>query len=222
MYKAHWRHFIPIALVVYLVLSLFTLLLVALLGWVGALAAVFVTLAGAFWVQGALVVAIQDVRDGHAHLSLGETLGRVRPRINTLGLAGLLAAFAITIGLILFIVPGLVLLTWWILIVPVIMLEGTGVSEAFGRSRQLVSGNGWNVFGVIVLTILVLIAIGIVVSLALFWLPDGVQSYVQNIISSSLSAPFAALAWTILYYRLRGEPEPVAEPAPAPAGEFHG
>lgn len=38
LYKTHWRHLLPIAFVVYLVLSLFTLLLVLLLSWVGAIA----------------------------------------------------------------------------------------------------------------------------------------------------------------------------------------
>ena len=44
---------------------------------------------------------------------------------------------------------GLVLLTWWILIIPVIVLEGTRAGEAFSRSRELVRGHGWSVFGVI-------------------------------------------------------------------------
>jgi hypothetical protein len=203
MYKAHWRHFVAIAFIVYLLVSLLVLLLAFLLGWLGALAAIFVTVAGVFWVQGALVVAVEDVRDGRADLSLTETLGHVRPHLNTLALAGLLASIGIFIGLLLLIVPGLYLLTIWSVIVPVIVLEGATVMSSFGRSRELVRGNGWNSFGVIVLTVLVLIAIAIVVELALFWLPKGVDYYVITVIRNSLSAPFAALAWTNMYYRLR-------------------
>ena len=58
----------------------------------------------------------------------------------------------------LLIVPGLVLMTWWVLIIPVVVLERTSAGAAFGRSRELVRGYGWNVFGVIVLTLLVLLA----------------------------------------------------------------
>ena len=54
----------------------------------------------------------------------------------------------------LLIVPGLFLLTIWIAVIPAIVLEGRGIGESFGRSRDLVRGNGWNVFGVIILTIL--------------------------------------------------------------------
>ena len=52
MYKAHWRHLIPIAFVVYVLISLFALLLVVLLGWFGAFVGALIALAGVFWIQG--------------------------------------------------------------------------------------------------------------------------------------------------------------------------
>ena len=55
------------------------------------------------------------------------------------------------------IVPGLVLLTWWAVIVPVVVLENKSAGEAFSRSRQLVRGYGWGVFGVIVLVVLLIV-----------------------------------------------------------------
>jgi hypothetical protein len=206
LYKRHWRHLLPIAFVVYLLLSLVTILLALLLGWLGVISGVFVSLAGVFWLQGALVIAVEDIRDGRADLSIRETLARVRPRMNTLGVAGILASIAITIGLLLLVVPGLVLFTWWALIVPVIMLEGASLGETFGRSRQLVRGNGWNVFGLIVLTILILVGVGIAIGIATAALPDGLDQYVSDVVSNTLFAPFLALALTLAYYRLRGAP----------------
>lgn len=215
LYKTHWRHLLPIAFVVYVLLSLLTLLLAALLGWLGAIAGIFVSLAGTFWLQGALVVAIEDVRDGRPDLSISETLSRVRPRMNTLAVGGILAAIGIGFGFILLIVPGLVLLTWWLFIVPVIMLEGTSATQAFGRSRELVRGHGWNVFGLIVLTILVLILAAIVVGILVIFLPDDIQQYVSNVVSNTLFTPFVAAAWTLAYYRLRdAHSAVVAEPTP--------
>ncbi len=203
LYKTHWRHLLPIAFVVYLLLSLFTLLLVLLLSWVGAIAAAFVSLAGTFWLQGALVTAIEDIRDGRADLSISETLSRVRPRMNALAIGGILASIGVTIGFILLIIPGLVLLTWWLLIVPVIMLEGRSATESFGRSRELVRGNGWNVFGLIVLTIVILIVAGIVLSIIFSFLPDEFGQYVSSVVSNTLLTPFVAAAWTLAYYHLR-------------------
>ncbi|MBW3593390.1 MAG: hypothetical protein KY396_06830, partial [Actinobacteria bacterium] len=169
----------------------------------------FVALAGVFWLQGALVVAVDDIRDGRADLTLGETLRRVRPRMNTLGLTGVLAALGIALGLALLIVPGLVLLTWWALIVPAIMLEERSVTGAFGRSRELVRGNGWSVFRLILLTLLVLFGVGVAVDLVLAPLDDAVQGYVGDVVSNTVTAPFVALALTLAYYRLRGATEPV-------------
>lgn len=211
LYKTHWRHLLPIAFVVYLLLSLFTLLLVLLLSWVGAIAGAFVSLAGTFWLQGALVVAIEDVRDGRADLSISGTLSRVRPRMSALAIGGILASIGITIGFILLIVPGLVLLTWWLFIVPVIMLEGQSATESFGRSRELVRGNGWNVFGLIVLTIVILIVAGLVLAIVFSFLPDEFGQYVGNVVSNTLLSPFVAAAWTLAYYHLRG-PQTAPEP----------
>jgi hypothetical protein len=215
LYKAHWQHLIPIALVVYVLISLFTLLLVVLLGWFGAVLGFFIALAGVFWLQGALVVAVDDVRDGRADLSISQTLNRVWPQINTLTVAGLLASLGIIIGLALLIVPGLILLTLWLLIVPAIMLEGCGIMASFGRSRALVSGHGWNVFGVIVLTVLILLVVNIGVSVLEGAVDSNWFSVLADIASQTATAPFLALAWTITYFELRTLKEgmPVAVPA---------
>jgi hypothetical protein len=215
MYKAHWRHLVPIAFVVYVLISLLALLLAVLLGWLGVLAGALIALAGVFWLQGALVIAVDDVRDGRADLSIQETLSRVLPRLNTLTLAGLLAALGITVGFLLLIVPGLVLITLWLLIVPAIMLESRGVFESFGRSRQLVSGQGWNVFGVIVLTVAILLAVNIGVTMVERAVDSRWASLLLDIATQTAAAPFLALAWTITYYELRAINE--VEPARAAA-----
>jgi hypothetical protein len=213
LYKAHWRHLLPIALVVYVLISLLAFLLAVLLGWVGVVVGALVSLAGVFWLQGALVIAIDDVRDGRADLSIQETLGRVRPRLNTLTLAGLLASAAIFIGLLLLIVPGLILITIWLLIVPAIMLEGRGVFESFGRSRELVRGHGWNVFGVIVFTVAIVLAISIGVEILERAIDSAWASLFLDIAHQTVTAPFLALAWTITYYELRGLKEVALAPA---------
>ena len=202
-YKAHWRHLLPIAFVVYVLISLLILLLGALLGWPGAVLGSIVGLAGIFWLQGALVLAIDDVRDGRADLNVGETLDRVTPRLGTLALAGLLAGVAIGFGLILLIVPGLFLLTIWLLIVPAIMLEGCGVSASFARSQELVRGYGWSVFVVIALTVLIYLGVAILFGVLRDALDSEWAGLALNIVLQTITAPFLALAWTTTYYELR-------------------
>jgi hypothetical protein len=217
MYKAHWRHLLPIALVVYAAVALISLLLTTILeNWIAGILGAVVSLVALFWVQGALVKAVEDVRDGRPDLTLGETFQRVRPQLGSIIVGGILAGIGILLGLVLLIVPGLVLLTWWVLIIPVIVLEERSAGEAFSRSRALVRGHGWGVFGVIVLTILIVIAFAIALGLVLLPFQDWLASFLSNVISGTLVTPFIAVTWTLLYYRLRGAKEPSEPAVPAP------
>ncbi len=119
-------------------------------GIVGAV----IGIVGYFWVQGALVELVRDVRDGRADASIGETYKAVQPRLPALIVAGILAGIGIFLGFILVIIPGLFLLTIWSMIVPVIVLEGKSAGESFSRSREIVRGNGWSVFGLLIVTFL--------------------------------------------------------------------
>ena len=220
LYKAHWRTFVPLALVVYIVLGVITLVFALLLGWLGLIIGVLASIVGAFWLQGALVEAVQDVRDGRQDLSLGETFARVRPRLPAIIPAGLIAGIAIIACMVtLILIPvGFFLLTIWSLIVPVIVLEGKSAGESFGRSRELVKGNGWNVFGVIAITLVAALVATIVVSILTIWLPDDVKEFVRNVISNTVVVPFIACAWTLMYFALaQGRSE---APAPAAADAF--
>jgi hypothetical protein len=225
LYKAHWQHLLPIALVVYVILGLINWILIAALGWFGALLGSLIGIIGLFWLQGALVEAVSDIRDGRADLTIGQTFSRAQQHIGRLAVAGILAGLAIAVGLLLLIVPGLYLLTIWSVIIPVIVLENRAIMEAFGRSRELVRGNGWNVFGLIVIGFLILLAAGIVLGILLFWLPGDFGGFLRSVISNTITVPFVALALTILYFRLReleqaratAEVPAAAPPAPPPA-----
>jgi hypothetical protein len=217
LYKSHWRHLLTISFVVYLAIALVSLILAVILtDWLAGLLSAVLSLFALFWLQGALVRAVEDVRDGRPDLTLSETFQRVRPQLGAIIVGGILAVLGIVLGLILLIVPGLVLMTWWVLIIPVIVLEGRSAGESFGRSRELVRGYGWGVFGVIVLAILLLIGFSIVLSIVLVPFEDWLRSFLSNVISGTLTAPFIAVTWTILYYRLRGAKEPAEQAVSAP------
>jgi hypothetical protein len=218
LYKRHWRHLLTFSFAVYVTVAVIGALLTAALTWLGAILAAFVSLVAVFWLQAALVKAVDDVRDGRADLSLGETFAAARAHLGAVVVAGILASIGIVLGLILLIVPGLVLMTWWAVIVPTIVLENRSAGESFTRSRELVRGYGWGVFGVIVLVLLLFIGFQIVLGLVLTPLADWLQSFVSQIVSGTLTSPFIAVVLTLLYFRLRGAKEPPATPEPtAPA-----
>ena len=126
-----------------------------------------VSVVAAFLVQAALVKAVQDVRDGQVDLNLGETVSAVLPFLGTVIIASILAGIGIAIGLALIIVPGLILLTFWSLIVPSIVVGGEGVFGSFRKSWRTVRGYAWHVFGTYVLVFLILIVFHIVLGLIL-------------------------------------------------------
>jgi hypothetical protein len=215
LYKAHWRHLLSISFVVYLAVALIGVVLVALLTWLGAILAVLVSLVALFWLQAALVKAVDDVRDGRADLSFSQTFEAARAHLTSVLVAGIIAVIGIGIGFVLLIIPGLILLTFWCVIIPTIVLEGKSAGESFGRSFDLVRGYFWRVLGVVVLTLLIYFGFEIVLTLVLSPLADWVKNFVSTIVSGTLTAPFFALVLTVLYFRLRAAHEQVA---PATAG----
>jgi hypothetical protein len=215
LYKQHWQHLIGVALAFYIVASSITLVLTIFLGKYGALVGAIILLIGIFWLTGALVEAVADIRDGRSDLGVSETFSKVWPRVWPLLGASILAGLGIAFGLLLLIVPGLILLTWWALIPPAIVLENKGVFESFGRSRELVRGHGWNVFGVLIITYLLSAVISGVIRAIFTPLPDYVGTYIGDVIGGSIVAPFSALAITLMYFRLSGN-ETRATPPAAP------
>ena len=104
------------------------------------------------------------------------------------------------------------------MIAPVIVVENSGVIDAFGRSRELVRGNGWPVFGVIVVAFLIVFVGGLVFGAIAAAIADGpLLRIVFSALASTITAPISALVAAVLYFRLR-EIEGAAPAAPgAPA-----
>jgi hypothetical protein len=202
MYKAFARHLLTIAFVIYVIAAAIEALL-GLLGIIGSLLGVVVSIVAAFLLQATLIKAVDDVRDGRADLSLGDTVQAARPFVGRVAGASILAGIGILIGLILLIVPGLFLLTIWCLIVPVIVLENSGVGQSFSRSQQLVKGYGWHVFGTLVLVFLLLIVTNLVIAIILSALPRELANAISGIVSGTLVSPFLAIVLTMGYFRLR-------------------
>ncbi len=201
MYRAHARHLLTISFVIYVVTAIIAGLL-ALFGLIGLFLGEIVEVVAAFLLQAALVKAVQDEKSGRADMSVSGTVSAVTPYIGPIAVASILAGIAITIGLALVIVPGLWLITIWAVIVPVIVIERSGALDSFGRSRQLVRGHGWHVFGTLVLAFLILIVVDIALDAIFAALPTILGHFLSNLVAGTLVAPFIALVVTLIYYRL--------------------
>src|ERR1700727_3235440 len=164
MYRRFAAHFLLIAFVLYLISALIGLVL-SLAGRGGGFVAEIINLFFLFLLEAALVKAVQDVRDGRVDLSFSETLRAALPFMLPVAGAAILAIIGIFIGLVLIIVPGLILLTFWSLIVPCIVLGGVPALSSFGQSWRTVRGHAWRVFGTYVLVWLIWLVFEIVLGL---------------------------------------------------------
>ena len=198
LYKRFLGRFFMTALAVFVVLDLLTALADRAAGDNGG-ANVFWVLVGAligvigyFWVQAALVETVNDVRDGRADRTIGETYSAVRPRLVAATIAGVLGAIGIGIGLALLVVPGLYLLTIWSMLIPVVVIERRSAGESFTRSREIVRGNGWSVFGLVIVTFLTAGVISAVIRALFLPLPGFLDVWLGSVVAHSLTVPFAA------------------------------
>lgn len=205
---------LPLAFGLFLVVAIITAISSGsfLLG----LVAYVVSLVAGFLYQGMVVSLVRDVQDGRRDSSVGQLVEETWPVVLPLIGAGILASIGIVIGVLLFVVPGLILLTIWSVIAPVIVVERSGAIDAFGRSRALVKGNGWQVFGVIVVVYLIVTVAAILLGLIAIGISDSVaMRALFSLIASTLTAPIAALAASVIYFNLVALQGAPAETAPA-------
>jgi hypothetical protein len=177
--------------------------------------------------QGMVVGLVRDVQDGRRDSSVQDLIDAAWPVVLPLIGVGIFAGICIGIGFLLFVIPGLILVTFWAVIAPVIVVERSGVFAALGRSRELVRGNGWQVFGVIFVVFIITGIASVILGAIGASISDSVGVRIlANLIASTFTAPIAALAAATIYYSLlaiKGEagmgapetPLPPAQPAGA-------
>ncbi len=162
-----------------------------------------------------VVELVADVQDGRRDATPSQLLRAVTPVLGTLIAVALAVGVLTLIGLALVIVPGLIALTVWAVAAPVVVLERPAGFKAMRRSRELVAGYGWPVFGVILVLNLAVAVVAAAIELAAESAGTG-AGVVTRVVVGVLTAPLSALGAAVLYFELlrlhhEGVPEvPVA------------
>ena len=204
VYGANLGPLIGSALVVFVVVGLLSGLAQNAGGIFLGLLAGIISLAGHALYVGFVVKLVQDTRGGtERDQTVGDLFSSAAPAIVPLIGFGILFGLGVGIGLILLIVPGLILLTFWSVGAPAVVAEGAGPIDAFGRSWGLVRGDAWSVFGALLLVLLIVIGIGIV--LGIIATPISSEAtVVATIISNVITAPIFAIAVSVMFFDLGG------------------
>ncbi|HEX6229959.1 MAG TPA: hypothetical protein VFZ41_10920 [Solirubrobacterales bacterium] len=226
VYGQNWVPLIGSAIVVFLVVGLIAGLVQSAGGVVLGLVAAVIRLVGYALYIGFVVRLVQDVRDGRRDQTVGDLFSAASPAILPLIAFGILFGIGVGIGFILLIVPGLILLTFWSVGAPAIVVEDEGPIGAFGRSWRLVRGDAWPVFGVLLVVFLIVLAIQFILGAIATPIGDAAL-VIAAIVSSAVTAPIYALAVSVMFFDLGGgapapatavpqqaEPPPPSEPPP--------
>ena len=212
IYGANAVALLGVSIVVFVIVGLVSGLLQNAGGVVLGLLGGIIELAGYALYTGFVVRLVQDVRDGRRDQTIGDLFSSAAPAILALIVFGFLFGIGVGIGFFLVIIPGLILLTFWSVGAPAIVVEGAGPIEAFGRSWRLVRGDAWSVFAALLVILLIVIAIGVVLGAIATPIGNG-ATVIASIISSVITAPIFALAVSVMYFDLGGGRAAAAPPS---------
>ncbi|MBB4659002.1 hypothetical protein [Parvularcula dongshanensis] len=163
--------------------------------------------------QGGLVhAAIKDYRGGRA--SFGESLGTGLQHLWPVIAISILYGLAVSVGMLLLIVPGVFLAIIYMVAVPAEVTESTGISGAFRRSRALTKGSRWWLLLTILLYAVVSWGISLVVYLPIGFGEDMMAQIttavlIGQLVVSTLQGAIAASGSAAVYTELREQREGV-------------
>lgn len=159
---------------------------------------------------GALIGSIDSVAKGGS-MALGEAVQLGLSRLLRLFGASILFGFAVTIGLLLFIIPGIYLMGIFQLVFVAIVLENARIGESFGTSRRLIKGHWWRSVTIVSVAIIILVVLsflgGLVTALAAVLRPGvGTVLIVNQLVSGIVNVVIVGWMPSVLlamYYDLK-------------------
>lgn len=162
----------------------------------------FVGLPLALFVNAAVIHAVASVYLSRA-TSIGQCFShgvlRLLPLLGTF----ILTVLAVTGGLILLIIPGILFSFWFMLAQHVTVLEGSAGSAALGRSKALMKGNIGT--GFVLLLVVGLINMGIVLGVNI--IPQPHARIVAAAIAQGITTVLATCSMVVFYFSCRCKAE---------------
>ena len=146
--------------------------------------------------------------------SLSESLGVALRSFWVLLAVGIVAGLAMTLGLILLVVPGILIFLIWMVAGPVVVAEGAGVGRALQRSRDLTRNHRWWLlllaFVYLVISWIIGIMVGMVGVAMVGFQPDSALNIVSLVFGPLIQA-ISTLLWAAIiaatYVELRAVKE---------------
>ncbi len=148
-------------------------------------------------------IASLNVIHSEEYITVRQALLNALPKIKPLMPTYLLALLAMFAGSIFFIIPGIIVFVSLYLVLYVAVIENLTTWQAFKRSRDLIRGRWWNMFGVLVFAMLIILFV---------MMMTGFETSPITIIIT----PFSYLLGYIAYKQLSANPT-----NPTPRGDWY-
>ena len=167
----------------------------------GSLIVSIIQIVAVAWLAGSVVRIVQDVEgDGQVDYTIGELLGSVWPRLLSIIGLQILLGIIIFVGLIFFIIPGIILALILAVALPALVAEGIGIFDSMSRSAALTKDNRMRILGIGILVILIVFGIAILVSVLGAITP--VLGAIAGLVLGILLYPYLYMLTAVLYFRL--------------------
>ena len=204
LYRDNFTLFAGICAVIIVPQAILVALLAISHSVIFAILAALISLAVPFLLTGALAQAVSA-----RYLGRPMTVSQAYEALGTgtiLTLVGVafLSAILILIGLILFIIPGIYIAVRFVVASQAAVLERQGVTDSLRRSWNLVEGNWWRVFGIVIVVAILVGVLEQIVSRILGAIAGDVLGVgLSTLVVGVFIQPIQAIALTLLYYDLR-------------------
>jgi hypothetical protein len=158
--------------------------------------------------NGAVAVLVAAAIERNQNASAGDVFRELGGRTGNVIGTGIASGIMMIIGFLLLIVPGIFVVSWTMVAVPVAAIEGLGIGSSIRRSRDLARGRMGHVLGTAALSTLIFFAIfigaGLMIGIVggIIGLPARLIGSISRIVVVPLF-PLFSIAVTLLYYDLR-------------------
>jgi hypothetical protein len=107
------------------------------------------------------------------------------------------------LGLVAFIVPGVIAFTRWFVAIPVCVVEGRGVFSSLARSALLTKGHRWNIFGLMAVLYVADSIVDSQIDQTLSLVAGGTVALAAHVTWSGIWGAFYAIFAVVTYHDLR-------------------
>ena len=218
-YRRAWRHYALLGGALFIVIGVLVALAqhsrahregaIVLVWWV---IATVVTIVGTAWLQAVVTVASNQLRNGLPFPSMQELRHLMQPLYMPVLSAALSASLLVyALSLPLYVAPALLvlvlplfifLLTRWVVLIPMVVTEGTPNRQLLRRANELSKGK---FFDLMLLTLMSVVLIGvssIAAGVIASFLPEFGRVWFSTFITGALAIPPIMVAWTVTYFQL--------------------